>query len=178
VYRNKAVNLADYDTVILDPVTVWWGIEIKRGVDLEDLHVLADNFYKLLYAELSEDYKVVSEPEGNTLRIQLALTNAEKRSTGMDVASTVLPVGAAMSAGKRLATGKHAFVGEATVEGKIIDARTGELIFAGVDSRVGGKRIGKGTGKWADVNSALEYWAKVLRYRLCVERGRSNCSRP
>ena len=69
-------------------------------------------------------------------------------------------------------------MGEASVEVDIIDARTGEHIFAGVDSRVGGKRIGKGMGKWADVNNALEYWAKVFSYRLCVESGRTVCERP
>ena len=96
----------------------------------------------------------------------------------MDVISTVVPVGYAISTVKSLAKGKHSFVGEASVEVDIIDARTGEHIFAGVDSRVGGKRIGKGKGKWADVNNALDYWAKVLRYRLCVERGGTGCQRP
>ena len=80
VYRNKTVDIAAYDTIMLDPVTVWWGIEVKKEMDLEDLQVLADNFYKLLYAELSEDYKIVGEPAGNTLRIQFAITNANKRS--------------------------------------------------------------------------------------------------
>jgi len=178
VYRNKTVDIAAYDTIMLDPVTVWWGIEVKKEMDLEDLQVLADNFYKLLYAELSEDYKIVGEPAGNTLRIQFAITNANKRSPGMDVISTVFPIGYAISAVKSLATGKHSFVGEASVEVDIVDAHTGEHIFAGVDSRGGGKRIGKGMGKWADVNNALEYWAKVLRYRLCVERGGTGCQRP
>jgi hypothetical protein len=164
VYRNPTVNLAAYNNIILDPVTVWWGSKFKEDMDREDLQVLANNFYKLLYKELSEDYKLVSEPALNTLRVQLALTNVDTRSATMDVISTVLPVGYVVSAGQDIATGKHSFVGEATVEGKIIDSRTGELIMAGVDRRVGGKRIGKGKGAWADVNNSLEFWAKQIRY--------------
>lgn len=40
-----------------------------------------------------------------------------------------------------LASGKPVFVGEASVEFKVQDACTGELLVAGVDRRVGGQKL-------------------------------------
>ena len=31
---------------------------------------------------------------------------------------------------------------------------------------------------WSDVAAAERYWAELLRYRLCMRRGASNCVKP
>ncbi|HEX6113162.1 MAG TPA: DUF3313 family protein [Geminicoccaceae bacterium] len=80
---------------------------------------------------------------------------------------------------KGLATGKPGFVGEASVELRATDGQTGELVAAGVDRRVGGKSVsGAPTDSWDDVREAYRYWAKQLRYRLCTERGATDCTSP
>jgi len=79
-----------------------------------------------------------------------------------------------------MVSGKPLFVGEATIEGKVTDALTGELLGAAVDRRVGGK--GPSEEKltsWGDVEHALQYWAKNSRYRLCMARGeKTQCQPP
>jgi len=97
----------------------------------------------------------------------------------MDVVSTVVPQARALSTLKGLATGKPAFVGEASVEAKISDAQTGKIIAAAVDRRVGGKTLeAEAFDTWGDVNEILEYWAKQARFRLCEARDGANCVHP
>lgn len=68
-------------------------------------------------------------------------------------------------------TGKPLGSGETSVEGKVTDARTGELLGAAVD---GGLWVASlGTSKfdsWGEVQQALLYWAKNSRYRPCKAR--------
>ena len=73
-----------------------------------------------------------------------------------------------------VATGKPAFVGEASMEAKLTDGATGRVLGAAVDTRVGGKTI-KNMDDWADVKNAIDFWANLLATRLCGLRGESNC---
>ena len=90
----------------------------------------------------------------------------------LDVVSSIVPQARALSTIKGLATGKPAFVGEASIEAKISDAQTGKLLAAVADRRVGGKKLeAELFDSWGDVNEILEYWAKLGRFRLCEARG-------
>ncbi len=173
-------KFAQYTKMLLDPVTVWRGEESRKGgVSQEELQALADHFYSLLYLTFKEDYEMVQKPSPNTLRIQVALTKVEESMVVMDVVSTVVPQARALSTLKGLATGKPAFVGEASVEAKISDAQTGKVLAAVVDRRVGGKKLeAEAFDTWGDVNEILEYWAKQARFRLCEARGGANCVHP
>ena len=77
-----------------------------------------------------------------------------------------------------IATGKPAFVGEASVELRATDAGTGTVLFEAVDSRVGTKNPMAIWDKWEDVDTAFAYWADRLGYRLCMERGATGCVAP
>jgi hypothetical protein len=61
---------------------------------------------------------------------------------------------------------------------KITDARTGELLAAGMDKRVGGKSLTKGFDSWTDVENAFEYWADRMAWRLCTARRQGTCPEP
>lgn len=78
-----------------------------------------------------------------------------------------------------LVTGKPSFVGEASIESRIRDAQTGEVLGAAVDRRVGGKTLdAESFNSWGDVYEALAFWAKQARFRLCRERGEETCVPP
>jgi hypothetical protein len=78
-----------------------------------------------------------------------------------------------------LGTGKPLFVGDASIEGKISDARAGEILGAGADRRVGNKRLDADSfDSWDDVYKTLAIWADMVRYRLCSERGGTDCVKP
>ena len=80
---------------------------------------------------------------------------------------------------KDLGTGKPLFVGEASIEMKISDAESGEILAASADRRVGKRHLDSGSfDSWDDVHKTLAYWAEQLRYRLCQQRGESTCVPP
>ena len=66
-----------------------------------------------------------------------------------------------------VAGGKPGFVGEVSVEAKITDAQSGELLLAAVDRRAGTKSLRGSTNSWNDVEQAYQYWADKARWRLC-----------
>jgi len=84
----------------------------------------------------------------------------------------------ALSLVKYTATGKQAGVGEITMQIKITDASTGELLGAALDRRVGGKELAKLWSSWHNADDALQYWAKRLSFTLCDMRGGANCVKP
>ena len=140
-YLRPHVDWASYHKVLLDPVTLWRGDASRsHGVSAHDAQAMADYFYQIIYEDLqNEGLQMVSTPEPNTLRVQVAITKLEESQVVMDVVSSVIPVARAVSGLDKLVTGKPAFVGQAAIEVKVTDAMSGELLGAGVDHRVGGK---------------------------------------
>ena len=108
------------------------------------------------------------------MRIRGAITEAAESSVEMDVVTTVVPV----FVGKKLTTGTYSFVGTASVEGEVLDSETGEVLWAMVDRRAGGRTPDGVTDSWDDVEKAFEFWADRLGYRLCRESGREHCVPP
>jgi hypothetical protein len=187
LYRNPKIehgNRAWYTKFMLDPIMIYRGSHNRmEGISKEQTQVMADSFYALIWQQLSKDYDMVAQPGADTLRAQVALVDAEQSMPVLDIISTIpapMNVLALGSALKNLATGKPAFTGEASVEWKVLDSRTGEVFAAGVDRRVGKKKLEADSfNSWADVYDALKYWAEQARYRLCQERGqRTDCLKP
>ncbi|HEX7074539.1 MAG TPA: DUF3313 domain-containing protein [Hyphomicrobiaceae bacterium] len=178
-YRAPDADWRAYDKIQLDPVTVWTrdGSAFKDASAAERQQ-LADDLYAAVYKELAEDYQMVSAPGPGVMRIQVALTDAQASNPMLDTVSTVMPAGLAVSGATGLVTGKPGFVGEARAEAKVTDATTGELLGAAADRRVGGKSLGGSIDSWDDADQAFQYWAEQFRYRLCTQRGDTDCEPP
>jgi hypothetical protein len=102
------------------------------------------SFDPLVHLSLSKDYEMVSEPGPNTLHVQAAITRADPAYVVLRAVSTIpAPMNylAPASLLKELGTGKPLFVVEASIEMKISDALTGEVLGASADRRVGKKRL-------------------------------------
>ena len=179
VYENPDARLESYDKILLEPVAIWTdGDSQMNELSKEDRQMVANHLFELLYLRLSQDYQMVQAPEPGTMSIAAALTSADSSNPALDTVSTIVPVGIVLSTLKAAATGKPAFVGEASVEMKISDASTGVVLLEAVDSRVGTKNPSGLFNKWEDVESALAYWADRTGYRLCVARGATGCTAP
>ena len=179
-YVNADIDWASYDKIMLDNVTVWRsaGDENTDDLPIEDQQRLANNLHGLLYQELEKDYTMVSAPQSGVIRIQVALTGAERSNATLDVISTAIPVGFVLSEAAEFATGEPSFAGGATVEIKMSDAATGEVLAAAIDKRVGGKDLEGAFDSWDDVNSSFLYWSQLARQRLCEKRGETECVEP
>ncbi len=187
IYKGPRLALIPpntYTKLMLDPVLLFRGPESKmHGISQDQAQLMADTFYALIYQEVSKDYDMVDKPDSNTLRVQVAITHLEESWPMLDVVSGIPAPMNALAAGsllKTVATGKPAFTGEAVIEAKVIDAKTGEVLRAGVDRRVGTKNlVADSFNSWSDVYESLRYWAENGRYQLCKARQlRTDCPRP
>lgn len=184
LYKNPKILLiprGTYKKILLDPVQVWGEASADPAKQKETQQV-AEMLHSLVYRSLEKDYEMVTSPGPNTLRIQAALTRADKADVVLRAVSTVpapMNVLALSSLVKNMGTGKPMFVGEASAEVKILDAQTGEVLAASADRRVGNKRLDADSfDSWDDVHKAMEFWAEQMRYRLCQQRGGNNCVMP
>ena len=175
VYRKPEVDFSDYEKVLLDPVIFWR----ERSTSLEkipdhEVQLLANELHRLLHKELSEYYQMVAAPEKNTMRMTVVLTDVKKTGTYLGARTLALT-------SKKLsetALDTPALVGEASVEMKVTDAASGEMLSAVVDRRLGTGQIKTSVSTWDDVYNIFDYWAGMMGYRLCREFGRKDCKRP
>jgi len=173
-----------YTKFMLDPVLVFRGPQSKmEGISQQEAQLMADTFYALIYQEVSKDYEMVDKPGPDTLRAQVAMTHLEESWPMLDVVSSIPAPMNFLAAGsllKTVATGKPAFKGEAVIEAKVTDSQTGEVLRAGVDRRVGKKRLSaESFNSWSDVYESLRYWAENGRYQLCKARQlQKDCPKP
>jgi PBP1b-binding outer membrane lipoprotein LpoB len=177
-YVKPGVDVKKYTKVIIDPVLVKKTGEMDEK-ERENYQTLANNAYVYLTKALEKDFTIVKTPEPDTLRIKMAIINAEASGDVSNTLSTLMPIGMVLSAGKYAATGKQMGVGEITMEMTVTDAQTGELLGAALDRRVGGKELTKLWSDWNNADSALKYWAQRVAYVLCDMRGGGDtCVKP
>jgi hypothetical protein len=172
-YDNDHAKWRSYAQILLEPVQIWKGKNTE--LNKEDAEYLAKIAWSRLDEELRKDYKMTGDTGVGVLRIQVAITEAGATVPVVDLITTLYPGTRLISEGKRWATGTESFVGTASVEVKVTDSQSGEVLGAAVDRRGGGKYLTKGFHKWTDVEEAFTYWAKQLRWRLCLERGVPGC---
>jgi len=176
-YLNPRANVKNYTKIMIDPVLIMKDGDLSKS-DLEDYQKLANNAYVYLTQELEKSYKIVTIAEPGTMRLQMAIVDADSAKPVRNTLSTLMPIGMGLSVVKYAATGKQSGVGEITVEMKMTDADTGELLGAALDRRVGGKEITELWSSWHNADDALKYWAKKLAFVLCNMRGDANCVKP
>jgi len=176
-YVNPKADVKQYTKVLIDPVLVYGHAGLDKD-ELENHQKLANNAFVYVTQELEKYYQIVKAPEPGALRIEMAIVNADSAKPVRNTFSTLIPIGMGLSTVKYAATGKQAGVGEITMQMKITDASTGELLGAALDRRVGGKELSKLWSSWHNADDALKYWAKRLSFTLCDMRGGAKCVKP
>lgn len=195
VYRSPTFTepaaFARYTRIRLDPVAMFGGPDSKlSGLSAEERRHIADAVQAQVHDKLSGDYEMTAENTRDTLRLQVAVVDAEASWAKTEAISELpMPVGipgakSALVLLGTLLTGKPPFTGELTVEAKLSDAQTEEVVAAMIDRRVGVRKPIVGTfqsetyDSWADVDEAIRYFAERVRHTFCVRRGGTNCVPP
>jgi hypothetical protein len=178
-YWKKGVNWAAYKKIILEPVI----IKKTKDSELNEM-TQADGFrlrelldYRMQEA-LKQGFKLVNKPGADTLVVQFAITDVATSTVLFDMFSSLYPSARVLSGLKRLVTGTESFVGKASIEGKIIDSATGDLLMASADARAGGKTLVGSTDEWDDIEQAYKFWAIQVSYQLCLRQARVGCQKP
>lgn len=176
-YINKKIDINKYDKILLEPVLVAKDGQLDAETR-ENYQRLANNAYALMSRELGKDYTLVTSPEPGTMRVSMGILDADPSNPVRNLLSSLTPIGAVVNLVTYSGTGKQSGVGEVSVEMKVVDATTGELMGAAVDRRVGGSNPDSVTDTWSAANASLEWWAKRTRYVLCLARAGLGCEKP
>lgn len=168
VYWNDKAKFSNYDKVIVEPVTIWVGPKSDlRKTDLKQRQRLADEFHAALVKELGKDFKIVQQAGPATMRLRVALTDAQESNPALDTISTYIPQARLLQTIGTVGSDTAGFVGEASAEAIVRDAQTGTILAAGVDRRAGTKALGDSTfGSWGDVQEAFKAWATQFSKNL------------
>ena len=89
-YQNPDAKVKRYTKILVDPVLLGKSAELDGGT-LENYQKLANNAYVYLTQELGNDYKIVQAPEPGTMRIQMAIVDADNAKPVRNVTSTIIP---------------------------------------------------------------------------------------
>lgn len=170
IYTNPQADFRKYTKIMLDPIKVYPGVgdSFFRTISPEDLQKLVNYLDATLRNHLRENFTFVNEPGPGVMRIRIALTEADPANVPLDVVSSVVPVGMALSAMQRVAFGHGTGVGAVSAEFEAMDSQTGERLAAAVDRRIGDKYTGQFNkfSKWRATRAAFDYWAERLKVRL------------
>ena len=177
--KNKLV-FNNYTKIFIDPVAIYRKpSDDKSKMTPKDLKAIANNFYGMLVNALKPDYEIVRKVGLQTLHLTVAITNAEKDAAVLDTLSTLLPTSLVASTLFSYAADSPGFSGDITIETRVTDASTGEILLASVDRRLGAKNLSSDLfDKWQTVNSAIAFWSKRQRHQFCKLRGSTSCVAP
>lgn len=178
-FWKEGANWSGYKKIMLDPVI----IGKLPGSDLNDMPHSENHRFKELFEyrmreALKKNFKLVTHPGPDTLRVQFAISDAETSTLLRDSFTAVHPSARALSLLERLATGTESYAGKASIEGKITDSQTGELLMVSADRRAGGKNLMGSFNDWDDVEQTYQYWATQLNYQLCTKQEHNQCQEP
>lgn len=178
-YWKQGTQWQDYHKIILEPVVIrrLKDSELSELTHLQN-YQMREFVERLLRQALKPSFKLVTKPGPGTLRLEIAITDAETSTMILDQFSTVYPSARTLSLVKKWLTGTESYVGKASIERKITDSVTGELLMASADCRAGGKTLAGTFDKWDDAEQAYVYWAAQLNYQLCMKQGGNACRNP
>lgn len=178
-YWKQGTPWQNYHKIILEPVVMRQlkDSELTGLTHVQNYH-LREYVERLLRQALKAHFKLVTKPGPGTLRLEIAITDAETSTMILDQFSTVYPSARTLSLVKKWLTGTESYVGKASIERKITDSVTGELLMASADCRAGGKTLAGTFDEWDDVEQAYIYWAAQLNYQLCIKQGGTTCLSP
>lgn len=167
VYVKPNVQWAKYSAIQLESAGLYVS-DKTSSLSPEDQERLAGMLYNTMTQELGKYFTVVNGPAPNTLRLRMALTQAQGARVALRTVTTVVPQLRMASSAAGLASDTAATVGSATAEMEAQDSVSGDRLAAAVDARAGTKALlaGRSYEQWGDVQAAIDYWSKRAAWQL------------
>lgn len=167
VHIKPGVPWANFNSVQLESAGLWLN-EQTKDISPEDQQHLTDILYGKIFEELGKVFTVTNQPGPNTLRLRVALTQAQGAKVAVRVVTTVVPQLRTATGLLGMASDTAATVGSATVEMEALDPVTNEQLAAVMSQRAGTKVIfAKRTYEtWGDVEAACDRWASRTAWQL------------
>jgi hypothetical protein len=164
-YVNSKARWNQYTKILVDPVIIASSTESQ--ISATDQQHLADYFYAELKEKLGAKYQVVDQPGPGTMRLQVALTDAEGATPVLRTITMAVPQARTLSTVVYLTTGSYPFVGSAKGAAKVVDSVSGDLLAAVADRQIGSGHI-KAAAQWTmgDAENAIDLWAERATNKL------------
>ena len=174
LHISEKVNFSAYDKIILDDVVFFLSEKAEyKGIEVKDLNELGEAFQKAVIMNLSGVYEFADKPGPGVMRVRAAVTELVPNKSVVGTATTIIPVGLAISTAKKAVTGSHIGLGEVTFEAELIDSQSGKILAAVIDSKTGKKyKLAKSASKWGHAVDIFNGWAQIFRARLDKLSGR------
>lgn len=155
IYANPATPLKNYSRFIVNPVQVRLSsIGARRGADSSELHEISQYAHQQFVTTLQKSgYEVVTDPGPGTLILRSALT--EVAPSELKPRSFLLNIS----------------LGGASIEAEFVDALSGEIVVAVMESQRGTK-ITKDLKEYENAKNVIDRWATRLVQRLDEEHGK------
>ena len=152
IYSNPETSLKKYSRFIINPVQVRLSsLGTNRSADPEKLHEISQYAHQQFVSALqSNGYPVVTSPGPGTLILRSALTEV------------------APSAFKTRSFLMNVSLGGASIEAEFVDALSGEIIIAVMESQRG-KITAAGSNEYENAKNVIDRWAARLVQRLNEE---------
>ncbi len=169
IYIAPNVDFSKYDKIKLIPAQTFANKDSEVSeIDKTELRDLVTLFNSSIANELKKSFVLTDQADATTIIIKPAITEAEGASVAIDTISTILPIGLAVSAVKRVSVGTHTSVGLARGEVDVLDAVTNERLAAGVDELAGKKLTGRFDkfNEWRVLEEAFQVWAERMHKQL------------
>jgi len=156
---NPEVDHTKYKKFMVDYVVFALAEDSEyKGIDGNEMKKLGDAASLAYVNALKEKYPVVSEPGPDVARIKIAIVDLKQSRPVLSAASTVIPIGMAISIVKRGTTDAWTGSGATRAEALILDSMTNEVIGAAYDEYTAG--FTERFSKWGSVEEAFKFWAE------------------
>lgn len=167
VYIRPGVQWSRYNAIQLDSVQLWTDASTS-GLSAEDQQMLTDSLYKSLRDDLSKYFMIVNQAGPNTIRLRVALTQAQAAKPVLRTVTTVVPQMRLLGGVIGLAGDTATTVGSATVEMEALDSVSNQRLAAAVDDRAGTKVLfaKRAYSTWGDVEAAFGYWSDRIAWQM------------
>jgi hypothetical protein len=170
LYLNTNANWKAYSKVYIEGVDLWKSDEPDSPfgkMSKENQQLLVNYYHTALVDGFEKDFQIVDHAGPDTIVVHGAVTEARKSKPVLNLISSVVPMGIALSYTKQLITGTGTGVGFVMVEAKFTDGQTGQILAEAVDARAGTKALRtKFNSTWGDVKLAFDWWSQRLAVRM------------
>jgi hypothetical protein len=134
---KPGIDLRKYDYLLIDPIVVMARKGSATDKLPDDLKKKAtDGFRDVLFETIDPYYSVVQAPADHVLRVRIALTD--------------------------ITPDEGEGEGSASLEGELLDAKSGERLAAFISTIKGSKDGWRAQKKWLAVEGAFIQWSKAL----------------
>lgn len=174
---KPGVDIAKYDKVMLDRVVFYFAPDSEdKGIDPEVMKELADDFNRELANALKDKYPIVGEPGPGVLRVRFALTGIRQSRPVLSGASSIIPVGLAVSIANKTATDAWVGSGATSAEMMVIDSVTSEVLACAEDEKIAG--FSERFSRYGSAREAFKFWSQRLRQMLDHYRAAGKAKQP